>query len=106
MSSNIKFLYSYSLSTINFLDVKVTIEKDGSLTLSLFFKPSAKFHCFSAKSNLPPHTIIALLKSQFICIHSICSSTTDYWKHAAEFINFFTKRGYKPANMKKLATRL
>ena len=104
--SNIKFSYSYSLSAINFLDVKVTIEKDSSLTTSLFSKPSAVFQYLSAKSNHPPHTIIALLKLQFNRIHRICSSTTDYWKPAAKFINFFTKRGYKPANLKKLATEV
>ena len=104
MSSNIKFSYSYSLSTVSFLDLKVTIEKDGSLTTSLFSKPSAIFQYLSAKSNHPPQTIKALPKSQFI--RRICSCTNDHWKHATEFIKFFTKRGYKPANLKKLATEV
>ena len=73
MSSNIKFSYSYSLSAVNFLDLKVTIEKDGSLTTSLFSKPSSRFQYLSAESNHPPHTIIVLLKLQFIRIHRICS---------------------------------
>ena len=94
------------LSTVSFLDVKVPIEKDGSLATSLFSKPSATFHYLSAKSNHPPHTIKALPKSQFIRICRICSSTTDYWKHATEFIKFFTKRRYKPANLNKLATEV
>ena len=106
LSSNIEFLWSYSLSTVSFLDVKVKIEKGGSLTTSLFFKPSATFQYLSAKSNHSPHTIKALPKSQLICICRICSSTTDYWKHATEFIKFFTKRGYKPANPSKLATEV
>ena len=100
MSSNIKFSYSYSLSTVSFLDLKVTIEKDGSLTTSLFSKPSVTFQYLSAKSNHSPHIIKALPKLQFICICRICSYTTDYWKHATEFIKFFTKRGYKPPNLK------
>ena len=102
MSSNIKYSYSYSLSTVGFLDVKVKIEKDGSLTTSLFSKPSATFQYLSAESNHPPHTI----KSQFIRICRICSSTTDYWKHATELIKFFTKRRYKPANLNKLAIEI
>ena len=97
MSSNIKFSYSYSLSAVSFLDLKVTIEKDGSLTTSLFSKPSATFQYLNAKLNHLPHTIKALPKSQFISICRICSYTTDYWKHATDFIKFFTKRGYKPA---------
>ena len=106
MSSNIKFSNSYSLSTVSFLDVKVAIEKDGSPTTSLFSKPSATLQYLSAESNHPPHTMKALPKSQFIRIRSICSSTIDYWKHANEFITFFTKRGYKPANLNKLATEV
>ena len=106
MSSNIKLSYSYSLLTISFLDVKVTIEKDCSLTISLFSKPSATFQYLIAKSNHPPHTIKALPKSQFIRIYRMCSSTTDYWKYATEFTKFFIKRGYKPANLNKLATEV
>ena len=60
MSSNIKFSYSYSLSVVSFLDLKVTIEKDGSLATSVFSKPSATFQYLSAKSNHPPHSIKAL----------------------------------------------
>ena len=41
ISSNIKFSYSYSLSTASFLNVKVTIEKDGSKSSS---KVSANPH--------------------------------------------------------------
>ena len=48
MSSNIKFPYSYSLPTVSFLDVKVTILKDGSLTTSLFSKPLATFQYLGA----------------------------------------------------------
>ena len=102
MSSNIKFSYSYYLSTVSFLDMKVAIGKDGSFTTSLFSKPSAAFQYLSAKSNHSPHTINALPKSQFIRIRRTYSYTTDYWKHASEFIKFFTKKGYKPANLKKL----
>ena len=79
-------------------------EKDASLTRSPFSKPSATFQYLSAKLNHPPHTIKALPKSQLIHIHRICSYTTDCWKHATEFIKFFTKRGYKPANLKKLTS--
>ena len=106
MSSNIKFSYSYSLSTVSVLDVKVTIEKDGSLTTSLFFKPSATFQYLSAKSNHPPYSKKALPKLQFICMDRICSSITDYWKHATKFIKFFTRRGYKPAALNKLAAEV
>ena len=105
MSSNIKFSYSYYLSTVSLLDVKVTIEIDGSLTTSLISKPSATFQ-YSILNQTILHTIKALPKSHFSYICRICSSTTDYWKHATKFIQFFTKRGYKPANLNKLAPQV
>ena len=43
MSSKIKFSKPYSLWTLSFLDTKVTIEKDGSLTTSLFLNHQQHF---------------------------------------------------------------
>ena len=76
MSSNIKFSYLYSLSTVNFLDAKVTIEKDGSLPTSLISKPSTILQYLSTKLKHPPNTIKVLPQSQFIHKCRICSSTT------------------------------
>ena len=108
MSSIIKFSYSYSMSTVSFLDGKVTIEKDGSLTTSHSSVNHQHYISIfiSAKSNDPPHTIKPHPKSQFIHIQRICSSKTEYWKYSTEFIKFCIKRGYKPANLKKLATKV
>ena len=88
MQYTIKFTYSYSTLTVNFLDVTVKVEKNGTLSTTLFAKPTASYQYLHAKSSHPFHTMKALPKSQFVRIRRICTFTTDYWKHANTFINF------------------
>ena len=48
----------------------------------------------------------ALPKSQFIRIRRICTFTSDCWKHANIFINFFMKRGYKKPALLKIGAEI
>ena len=82
MQSTMKFTYSYSTLTVNFLDVTVKVEKKGTLATTRFANPTASYQHLRAKSSHPFHTVKALLKSQFIKIRKICTFTSDYWKHA------------------------
>ena len=103
MQSKIKFTYSYSTLTVNFLDVTVKAEKDGTLTTTLFAKHTASYQYLHAKSSHPFHTMKTLPKSQLVRICRICTFTSDYWKHANIFINLFMRRGYKkPALLFKM----
>ena len=43
MQPTIKFTYSYSTSTVNFLDVTVKVEKNGTLSTTIFAKPTASY---------------------------------------------------------------
>ena len=106
MQSTIKFTYSYSTLTVNLLDVTVKVENNGTLSTTLFAKPTASNQYLHAKSSHPFHTMKALPKSQFITIRRICTFTTDYWKHANIFINFFMRRGYKKPGLIKIATEI
>ena len=60
MQSTIKFTYSYSTLTVNFLDVTVKVEKNGTLSTNLFAKPTASYQHLHAKSSHPFHTMKAL----------------------------------------------
>ena len=102
MQSTIKFTYSYSTLTV----VTVRVEKKGTLSTTLFANPTASYQHLRAKSSHPFHTVKALPKSQFIKIRKICTFTSDYWKHANIFINFFMKRGYKKPALLKIATKI
>ena len=51
MQSTIKFTYSYSTLTVNFLDFRVKVEKNGTRSTSLFAKPTASDLYLHAKSS-------------------------------------------------------
>ena len=106
MQSTIKFTYSYSTLTVNFLDVTVKVEKNGTLSTTLFATLTASYQYLHAKSSHPFHTRKALSKSQFFRIRRICIFISDYWKHANIFINIFMKRGYKKPALLKIATEI
>ena len=86
MKSKVKFMYSYSTSTVNFLDITVKVEKD---------KPTASCQCLHAKFSHPFHTMKALPKSQFVRIRRTCTLTFEYWKHKNTLMNVLIKSGYK-----------
>ena len=87
---------------VNFLDVTVKVEKNGTLSPTLFAKPTASYQYLHAKSSYPFHTVKALPKLQFIRIRRICTFISDCWKHANIFINFFMKRGHKKPTLLKI----
>ena len=65
---------SYSTLTVNFLDVTVKVEKNGTLSTTLFAKPAASCQYLHAKSSNPFHTMKALPKSQVVRICRIVLS--------------------------------
>ena len=78
LKSSIKFTYTYSEKEVNFLDTKVEIEDNGSLSTNLYCKPSSAHQYLNKQSSHPPHTIKSIPKSQFIRIRRICSFIDDY----------------------------
>ena len=106
MQSTIKFTHSYSILTVNLLVVTVKVEKNGTLSATLFAKPKAFYQYLHAKSSPPFHTVKALPKSIKSQIRRICTFTPDYWKHANTLLNFFMKRGYKKPALIKIATEI
>ena len=68
-------MYSYSTSTVNFLDVTVKVEKNGTHSTTLFPKPTASHQYPHAKSSQTFHTMKALPKLQFVRICRVCTFT-------------------------------
>ena len=92
MKSNITFKYSFSQKSVNLLDVTVTLQEDGSLKTDLYCKPTNAHNYLHNSSYHPPHMKLSSPKSQFIRLRRICSSLSDYKKHAKDFVKYFTKR--------------
>ena len=76
------------------------------MSTTLFTKPTASYQYLRAKSSHPFHTMKALPKSQFVRIRRICTFTSDYWKCANIFMNFFMKRGHKKPALLKFVTEI
>ena len=106
MKSKIKYTYSYSTSTVNMLDVKVTLNSDGTISTELYYKPTAAHQYLHNSSYHQPHLIKSIPKSQFIRVRRICSSVDLYWKHAKDMINFFHTRGYKLSALQNTASEI
>ena len=104
MKSSIKFTYSYSATSVNFLDTTVSLAKDGTLLTDLYAKPTAAYQYLHQSSYHDPHLIRAIPKSQFIRIRRICSSLETYWVHANKYITYFGKRGYSVSRLQATAT--
>ena len=102
MQSTIRFTSSYSKTSVEFLDMIVSI-KDGMICTSLFSKPVDTHTYLHASSFHSRSTILSLPKTQFIRLRRLCSSIADYKQHAQIFTNFFVQRGYKKQALHKQA---
>ena len=101
--STIKFTSHFSKETVNFLDTSVKLEPDGSLSTTLFDKPTAA-HVFLHKTSYhTPHVLKSLPKSQFLRIRRICTHDVDYWSNASRYIQFFVRRGFSKSSLALLA---
>ena len=106
MSSTIKFTYSYSRKSVNFLDTTISLASNGTLSTTLYSKPTAAHNYLHNRSYHYPKAIRSIPKSQFIRIRRICTSLHDYWTHANQFITFFANRGYNQANLSQCAKEI
>ena len=100
MASKITFKSRYSSNFVEFLDMTVRLE-NNRITTDLFCKPTAKHQYLHRSSFHSPTTIRSLPKTQLIRLRRICSHIKDYDRHSLDFVNFFTRRGYKKSPIMK-----
>ena len=92
--NTIKFTAEISPTSINFLDTTVYLNKEGSLDVDLYSKPTdshnyllyTSAHTSNCKSSLP--------HSQFLRVHQICSSLNNFDKHSKILAQHFLRRGF------------
>ena len=106
MASKIKFKYSYSQKSVNFLDTTVVLESNGTISTTLYSKPMAAHNYVHYKSYHYRNALRAVPKSQFIRIRRICTHLHDYWLHTNQFITFFANRGYNQQNLVQCAKEI
>ncbi|CAN8006830.1 unnamed protein product [Ixodes hexagonus] len=94
--SNI-FTSSHSHSSINFLDVSVKL-LNGSLSTTLYRKPTDSQQYLSFKSSHPRHSKIAIPYGQALRCHRICSNDDDLNQNLNHLKQAFCRRD-NPANL-------
>ena len=90
----IQFTHEYSSQSVNFLDVSVTLEHDGSVTTDLYTKPTDTHQFLHMDSCHPNHTKKAIAFSQAIRILRICSDPATARTRCDELIEYLVRRGH------------
>lgn len=91
---SIKLKMDYSNTHVNFLDTTVYI-RDDKLHTSIYRKPTDRCSYLHSSSFHPQHTKRAIIHSQAIRYHRICSDPEDRDKHLRTLADSFHKKGYK-----------
>ena len=90
----LKFTFEISDKQISFLDTLVCLDKTGSLTTTLYRKPTDTYNYIRFDSAHPRSCKIGIPYGQFLRIRRICSNTSDYDRHANIMQDAFLQRGY------------
>ena len=91
---SIKFEAEISTTSVNFLDVTVSITKDGDIKTGLYTKPTDAHNYLSYQSCHPPTCKDSIPYSQFLRLRRICSDTADLISEAKKMSSHFHRAGY------------
>ena len=90
---NLKFTHEKSKSSVNFLDVSVSIV-DSKIETDLYCKPTDCHQFLHFNSAHPFHNKKSIVYSQGLRIKRLCSSPVAFEKHMESLRFWFCKRGY------------
>ena len=90
---NLKFTHEKSKSSVNFLDVSVSIV-DNKIETDLHCKPTDCHQFLHFNSAHPFHNKKSIVYSQGLRIKRLCSSPVAFEKHLESLRSWFCKRGY------------
>ena len=76
--STIKFTLETSLLKINFLDITITHDSDGSVSTNLYCKPTDSHNYLLYSSEHPRHLLNGIPYSQFVRVKRLCSRDDDF----------------------------
>ena len=90
----LKYTWEISDTSLAFLDIKVSIECDGSCT-SVHHKLTDFHSCLLYSSSHPSHVKKSIPSySQFLRLRRHCSDDSEFSLKSEEICNFFNIRGY------------
>lgn len=92
---NLKLSLDFSLSEINFLDLKISKDVNGDLHTSIFRKSTDRNTILRADSFHPSCLIDNIPFGQFQRLKRICDSEEDFERKAEDMSQRFKTRGYQ-----------
>ncbi|XP_063042950.1 uncharacterized protein LOC134437386 [Engraulis encrasicolus] len=95
INHNIKLSLEFSTTSINFLDLNIYVDSDGTLHTTIYRKPTDRNTILRADSFHPNSLISNIPYGQFQRLRRICDSDTDFETQSAEMYERFKQRGYK-----------
>ncbi|XP_066275237.1 uncharacterized protein [Branchiostoma lanceolatum] len=100
----IKFTVETSTTSINFLDVTISVS-EGAFTTDLYTKPTDKHQYLLRNSSHPTHCKRGIPFGQFLRVRRICSDEPKYRERAQQLKEHFQNRGYEDALLDQAAQR-
>ena len=80
--------------SLDSLDVVLTVTDTGSISTSVFYKPTDSHAYVDYSSNHPRSCLNSIPYSQFLRIRRICSDEDDFRNQCDKLGGFFSNRGY------------
>ena len=88
----VKFEHNISYSRISFFDTLIHIDKNNTLQITLYRKPTHQQSCLHAHSDHPKSLKRSIPYSQALRIKTICSTLTEYKKRCSILKQNFIER--------------
>ena len=101
MHPTIKFTTEWSKTSINFLDVTVSLI-GGVIETDFYVKPTDSHQYLQSSSCHPFHCKKGILFSQALRLKRICSETNSFDKRCNDLKRFLLERGYSSKLGKKI----
>ena len=90
----VELVSEISETSLDSLDVILSVSDDGSISTSVFYKPTDSHSYVDYTSNHPRSCLDSIPYSQFLRLRRICSSDDDYKNQCDILSGFFANRGY------------
>ena len=89
-----KFETETSLTSVNFLDVKVILGETGEISTTHYTKPTDSHNYINYSSCHPRACKNSIPYSQFLRLRRICSETEDFVEKSKQLAFYFHKADY------------
>ena len=102
---SIKFTHEISSSTVDFLDIKISIIS-GTIQTSVYYKPTDSHSYLLYSSSHPKRCKDSIPYSQFLRLRRLCSDDADFREQCSILAEFFEHRGYSHDIVRKASNQV